>query len=143
MGELAAEDFVHWPGDLCDELALAAALAAHRVTVTAPELEYVDRTSGAELARGLWRSESTIVQHPTIHHWPKETDAVECKKLFWQNYPADPAEAGALFAQRLGEIRRHGWVFDARSRTYAPEEYWDAAPRPWTDAAVMLTSAQR
>jgi hypothetical protein len=143
MDDLDAEDFVHWPGDLCDELALSAALAAHNVAVATPELEYVDRTSPAELARGLWRNENTIIQHPTIHHWPKESDPVECKKLFWQNYPGDPAEAATVFARPLGEVRRHGWVFDTRSRTYAPQEYWDAAARPWIDAGVTLTSAQR
>ena len=143
MGEMADDDFVHWPGDLCDELALAAALAAHHVKVATPELEYVDRSSPAELARGLWRCSHTIIQHPTIHHWPKESDPVECKKLFWQNYPGDPHEAAWLFAEKQGEVRRHGWVFAIGDRAYAPAEYWPAHQRTWIAEAVSLTAAQR
>ena len=142
MGEMAPDDFVHWPGDLCDELALSAALATHGAEVTTPELEYVDRTHPAELARGLWRNDHTIVQHPTIHHWPSVDDPVESKKLFWQNYPGDPASAAALF-EGAAETRVHGWVFDAAARHYAPETYWIDAKRRWIDDAVTLTSAQR
>ncbi|HSV30259.1 MAG TPA: hypothetical protein VLL76_11910 [Candidatus Omnitrophota bacterium] len=144
MGELEPADFVHWPGDLCDELALAAALAAHRVKVATPGLEYVDRGNlAAELARGLWRNEATVIQHPTIHHWPKEHDPVECKKLFWQNTPGTPEAAAALFATDEGEVRRDGWVFDPATRRYAPQEFWPDHARPWIDDPVTLTSAQR
>lgn len=143
MEHLEPEDYIHWPGDVCDELALAAALAACRVKVRTPHLEYVDRAGDAEIARGLWRNALTILQHPTIHHWPKEADAVECKKLFVQNYPGDPGEADRLFADAQGEVRRHGWVFDTDGRSYAPQEHWPAASRPWIGAAVALTSAQR
>lgn len=142
LGELGPEDYVHWPGDLCDELGLAAALAALGVEVRTPELEYVDRASDAEIARGLWRNEHTVVQHPTVHHWPGEEDPVEAKKLFVQNYPGDPAEAPSYFAG-AGTVERHGWVFDADRRLYAPREHWPGAARPWIDETVVLTSAQR
>jgi hypothetical protein len=143
LGDLEPSDFIHWPGDLCDELALAAALAAHGVTVTTPRLEYVDRAHPAELARGLWANSSTIVQHPTQHHWPKETSAIECKKLFLQNFPGDPRTADALFAGPSGVIERDGWTFDTAALTYAPSEYWPSDPRPWTPEHATLTSAQR
>jgi len=149
LGDLAPEDHVHWPGDLCDEVGLAAALAVLGVRVATPELEYIDRTSRAEIARGLWRNEHTIIQHPTVHHWPKEADPVECKKLFVQNYAADPALASTLFTTASGTPasappeEHHGWIFDPARRLYAPAEYWQRAPRPWTDEAVTLTSAQR
>lgn len=143
MGELEAADHVHWPGDLCDELGLAAALAVLGVEVNTPALEYVDRSSDAEIARGLWRNPHTVVQHPTVHHWPGEDDPVEAKKLFVQNYPGDPAEADALFAAGGGREERHGWVFDRTARTYAPREFWPRAARPWVEAPVVLTSAQR
>jgi hypothetical protein len=103
----------------------------------------VDRTSAAEIARGLWRNRHTIIQHPTIHHWPKESDPVECKKLFVQNFPGDPAEAEPLFARPQGDLHRRDWIFDTDNRLYAPREYWPAAPRPWIEAAVSLTAAQR
>ena len=143
LGELAPDDYVHWPGDLCDELALGAALAAHRVDVATPELEYVDRATTAELVRGLWRNAHTIVQHPTIHHWPAVHDPLESKKLFWQNFPGDPADVAAFFAGARGTLRRDGWVFDAELRRYAPDEHWAADARAWRDEPVELTSAQR
>jgi hypothetical protein len=33
-------------------------------------LEYVDRSRSAPIARGYRRTADTIIQHPTIHHWP-------------------------------------------------------------------------
>jgi len=143
LGDLEADDFVRWPGDLCDELALAAALAAHGVDVRPPELEYVDRTYPAEIARGLWRNAHTIVQHPTIHHWPKVADPVETKKLFWQNYPGDPDAIERLFEAGTDRIDRDGWTFDAQARRFAPNEFWLDHPRLWIDGTVELTSAQR
>jgi hypothetical protein len=143
LGDLAREDHVHWPGDLCDELALAAALAANGVQVQTPRLEYVDRNSDAELARGLWQNRHTIIQHPTQHHWPKEVDEIECKKLFVQNYAGDPAAAQAWFDLSEGVQRRDGWVFDAGQGSYGPEEFWPEHARRWHPGAVELTSAQR
>jgi len=45
-------DYVHWPGDLCDEIALHAALAVLDVEPNTVELEYVDRTSAWTGAAG-------------------------------------------------------------------------------------------
>lgn len=143
MGALGPDDYVHWPGDLCDELALAGALGALGVEVRMPRLEYVDRSADAEIARGLWRNPHTVIQHPTIHHWVKEPDPIECKKLFIQNYAGDPADGERAFATGGGAVVSHGWVFEPASRTYAPEEHWRSSPRPWVDTPVTLTSAQR
>jgi len=143
LGDLQPDDFIHWPGDLCDELALAAALAAHAVKPATPELEYVDRTYPAELARGLWANSSTIVQHPTQHHWPKTLDPVECKKLFRQNFPGDPGLADTLFSETSGLVEHHGWTFDTTALTYAPTEFWPSDARPWTATPARLTAAQR
>lgn len=143
MGHLEPEDYVHYPGDLCDELALSAALSAFDVQVQTPGLEYVDRSSDAEIARGFWRNAHTIIQHPTIHHWPKEEDPVECKKLFVQNFARDPGAAETLFTAPVGRLEQDGWIFETDRRLYAPTEYWERAPRPWVDGPVTLTSAQR
>ena len=143
MGELAKDDYVHWPGDLCDELALAAALSALGVKVNTPELEYIDRNSKAEIARGLWRNSHSIVQHPTIHHWPKERDLIECKKLFVQNYPGSPAAVESMFAKRQGLVEADGWVFNAQEQLYAPANCWPGEARQWIDEPVEITSAQR
>lgn len=143
LGDLAREDHVHWPGDLCDELGMAAALSAFGVRVQTPRLEYVDRDTDAELARGLWSNRHTIIQHPTQHHWPKEADAVECKKLFVQNYPGDPLDATSIFSGDGNVQTQLGWVFNPEQRTYAPAEFWPDHARPWIEETVQLTSAQR
>ena len=143
LGELAHEDHVHWPGDLCDELALAAALGALGTQVQTPRLEYVNRENEAEIARGLWRNQHTIIQHPTQHHWPKEFNAIECKKLFIQNYPGNPLDVEALFTGNRGAHSRLGWMFNPEQRTYGPEEFWPEHARRWITETVQLTSAQR
>jgi hypothetical protein len=39
--------------------------------------------------------------------------------------------------------RRDCWVFDTDRACYAPEEFWERAPRRWIVDEVTLTSAQR
>lgn len=143
MDDLVSEDYIYWPGDICDELALAAALASLDVKVNTPELEYIDRNSSAEIARGLWQNDHTIVQHPTIHHWRKEKDLVECKKLFIQNYPGNPKQVQSIFDQHQAKVEAHGWLFDGKQGIYAPREFWNQEARQWIDKSVDITSAQR
>jgi len=143
MENLPSDAFVYWPNDICDELAFNAAVTAFGVELVTPLLEYVDRHGEAEIARGLWKNEHTIVQHPTIHHWPKEKDPVECKKLFWQNFPGNPDAAAALMKSHGSTVHMDGWVFDVPRQVFGPEEYFRAHRRPWSDTPVKLTSAQR
>lgn len=143
MGNLSSKDYIYWPGDICDELALAAALPAVGVKVNTPELEYIDRNSEAEIARGLWQNSHTIVQHPTIHHWRKERDALECKKLFVQNYPGNPDLVQSIFDQRQEKVESNDWIFDGKERLYSPKEFWPQETRQWIDESVEITSAQR
>jgi hypothetical protein len=142
IDSLRADDFIHWPGDICDELALCAALDVLNIDVNAVDLEYVDRESRAEISRGCWSNDHTIIQHSTIHHWPNESDSVECKKLFWQNYPGDPTEASEIFRAGTGILYRNNWVFDSTKGFYAPEEFFSTHPRPWVEDKVQLTSGQ-
>ncbi len=143
MASLPADAYIHWPNDICDELAFSAAVTALGVQLNTVGLEYVDRNSDAEIARGLWRNAHTVVQHPTIHHWPREADAVECKKLFVQNYPASPAEIENAFRNGGGVRSEAGWMFDLDARRYAPAEHFAEHSRPWTDVPVELTAGQR
>jgi len=143
MGNLPADAYVYWPNDICDELAFNAAVTAFGIEPVTPLLEYTDRHSTAEIARGLWQNDYTIVQHPTIHHWPKEHDPIECKKLFTQNFPGDPEAAETLMKSGKNEVRQDAWVFDPQAKLYGPAEYYDQHKRPWSDARVELTSAQR
>ncbi len=143
MANLAEEVFIEWPNDICDELAFSAAVTALRVKLNTPQLEYLDRSSDAEIARGLWKNAHTVIQHPTIHHWVKERNALECKKLFLQNYGGDPNEVMSLFSAKRGVMELNDWRFDLTNRTYAPCEYWEEHRRPWIDDAVYLSAGQR
>lgn len=143
MGNLPKDAYIYWPNDICDELAFNAAITAFGVDPVTPLLEYTDRSAKAEIARGLWKNEHTIIQHPTIHHWTKEKDPLECKKLFWQNFPGDPETVHAVMQSGHADVQQHGWVFNAREKVYGPEEYFDAHKRSWSDVPVELTSAQR
>lgn len=143
MANLPADAYVHWPNDLCDELALSAAVTALGVKLQTVPLEYVDRTASAEIARGLWQNEHTIIQHPTIHHWPKERDLVECKKLFVQNFPGAPAAIERAFAQARGLLDQDGWIFDLERGCYAPAEHFEAHARTWIPQPVELSAGQR
>jgi hypothetical protein len=143
MANLPADAYIHWPNDICDELAFSAAVTALGVKLNTVALEYVDRTSDAEIARGLWMNERTVVQHPTIHHWVKESDALECKKLFVQNFPGSPEAIERAFREAHGSLAADGWTFDFDRQRYAPAEHFDAHSRPWTHESVELTAAQR
>jgi hypothetical protein len=143
MGNLPDDAYIYWPNDICDELAFNAAITAFGVEPVTPLLEYVDRHGTAEIARGLWKNDHTIVQHPTIHHWPKEHDPIECKKLFWQNFPGDPETIASLMQSGQPSLEKNHWIFDPQAGQYGPAEYYELHPRSWSDIPVELTSAQR
>lgn len=142
MADLSTDAHIYWPNDICDELAFHAAVAALDVELNMVDLEYQDRASTAEIARGLWAGEHTVVQHPTLHHWLVEHDPRECKKLFYQNFAGNPEEAETIFAVTGGEVSQDGWWFDTAARLYAPEMFRQH-PKPWLEDSVQLTSAQR
>ena len=89
MENLPKDAFIYWENDICDELAFNAAVTAFNVSLTTPLLEYSDRGTTAEITRGLWRNEHTIINHPTIHHWPKVSELTECKKLLFKTVPGN------------------------------------------------------
>lgn len=143
LSQLGDDEYIHWPGDICDEIALHAALAVCEVHPQTVELEYVDRSSMAPISRGYWSTEGTVIQHPTQHHWPEVNDTLESKKLFWQNYSGDPNHVAWRFEQKEGKSYLDGWVFDFSQGIYAPEAYWADHPRSWIADSVQLTSGQR
>lgn len=143
MGNLPPDAFIYWKNDICDELAFNAAVTAFQVDLVTPLLEYSDRSTKAEITRGLWKNEHTIVNHPTIHHWPKENNLKECKKLFTQNFPGNPDEMEVLMKTEQPELLVHDWVFSPLKGTYGPTAYYESSPRKWIMDVVELTSAQR
>ncbi len=143
MKNLPDDAFIYWENDICDELAFSAAVTAFNVPLVTPQLEYENRSGKAEITRGHWRNEHTIINHPTIHHWPKENNLVEGKKLFWQNYAGKPEDIQGFMKNGL-EIRRdNGWIFNPLNKTYGPTEYYGNHPKTWVNEEVVLTSAQR
>lgn len=152
MRDLPEDTYIRWPGDVCDELALHAALVAHNVQPQRLELEYVERATTAPIARGLWRNEHTVLQHPTEHHWPELDDPYELKKLFVQNFAGDPNEIARGFNSPVGPgglggsvrpVELAGWCFEFGAHRYAPARYWESHPAPWIPDPVKLTGAQR
>jgi hypothetical protein len=133
MANLGKDAYIYWENDICDEIALSAALAALDISVNTVQLEYIDRTSAAEIVRGFWKNTHTIIQHPTVHHWIKQHDPIVCKQLFIQNYGGEYSEVDRLFSENSGIFALNSWVFDTVNRMYAPNEYWDAHQRPWVD----------
>ncbi len=119
---------------------------SHRISydfMTVP-LEFYDRETTCPVARGLWKNEHTIIQHPTINRWPEPTkyrqafsgkerkrrsqsEAIsrQRKGVFYRNFGGDFAEVQAIMqAGRETEYRNAGWVFDSAQQLYAPELYW-------------------
>ncbi|MCN4144141.1 MAG: hypothetical protein LC437_03415 [Thiohalomonas sp.] len=143
MDNLSSDAYIYWPNDIGDELPFNAAITAMNIQLNTVKLSYIDRTGKAELARGLWKNEHTVIQHPTIHHWPKEEGLVECKKLFVQNFAGDPEVAKTLFNTSKNIVENNGWIFDAVEKYYAPKEFWPDNKRKWISEPVILSSAQR
>lgn len=143
MDRLNNDAYIYWPNDIGDELPFNAAVTSLNIQLNTVSLSYIDRQSQAEIARGLWKNEHTIIQHPTIHHWPKEKDLVECKKLFQQNFPGEPDTAKTLFNTSEKIIENNGWVFDTQEKCYSPKEFWPDDKRKWVFTPVTLSSAQR
>ena len=106
--------------------------------------EFYDRDTNSPIARGLWKNENTIIQHPTINRWPTpmkyrkafngkerkrrtvaESISRQRKALFYRNFPGDFARIDEVMRTGV-EIEYHdsGWVFDAVRQRYAPELYW-------------------
>lgn len=143
MDNLDNDAYIYWRNDIGDELPFNAAITALNVQLNTPKLSYLDRNCDAEIARGLWKNEHTVVQHPTIHHWPKEDDLIECKKLFVQNFAGEPETAETLFNTSEKVVEDNGWVFDVGEKHYAPKEFWPDNKRKWIADPITLTSAQR
>jgi len=135
--------FIHWENDICDELPFNAAVTALNIKLNTVKLSYYDRNLNAEIARGLWKNEYTIIQHPTIHHWQKEKNLKECKKLFIQNYPGDFNDIIDYFNKRKPLYKTNGWIFDSENLIYAPLEYWKDHKRQWIFDKVEISAGQR
>ncbi len=107
-------------------------------------LEFYDRETTCPIARGLWKNEYTIIQHPTINRWP---EPMKYRKAFNGRERRRRTESESISRQRKGIFYRNfggefdrindvmqtgmesehcdsGWVFDAVHQRYAPELFW-------------------
>ena len=109
-------------------------------------LEFYDRHTTCPIARGLWRNEHTIIQHPTINRWPdtlqyrkafngserKRRSADELisrqrKAIYFRNFAGDFDRVTQVMHEGTDtEFHYAGWVFDAINQIYAPDLYWPA-----------------
>lgn len=110
---------------ISDELSFSAAVSASNTKVNTIELEYLDRNSLAPVVRGEWKNCHTIIQHPTTHHWPKQTRPTNNKKLFIQNYGGDAQEIEKKMKDKKYTVEEtiSDWWFDFSDHTYAPLAY--------------------
>lgn len=135
--------YIYYPNDICDELALSAALLADGYKPKEVKLEYVDKKSDSPIARGYWENEHTLIQHPTLHHWPYSDDPHIAKKLFVQNFSQQDTNIyDQFFLTRNDVMELDGWRFDFKNNEYAPLAY-QHHKRPWIFDKVFITAQER
>jgi hypothetical protein len=136
--------------DLPDDFVLEFLLGQYDLPFTFVETEFFDRRTPAQIVRGQWETEGTIVQHPTINRWPdpmryartfngpkgRSVDADpemrvarKRKSLFWRNFGGDFEEVERMMASDSEQEHvLNGWVFDPAQQEYAPLPYWPSMP---------------
>ena len=109
-------------------------------------LEFLDHTCPAQVVRGQWKNESTIIQHPTINRWEtpivysetfngigKNKGAVnqsaerarKRKIIYWRNFGGDYDEAEALMLSGVDkDFEIAEWIFNPKWQQYSPKPYW-------------------
>ena len=143
LGKIPNDAYIYYPNDICDELALNAALLSHRFKPKEIPLEYVDKKKDAPIVRGYWKNDNTLIQHPTLHHWPSSKSILVSKKLFYQNFPQNNMDRFEnFFLERRGFLETEGWFFDFKNKMYAPLKYKKHL-RKWSHYKVLITSGER
>ncbi|MEO2010171.1 MAG: hypothetical protein ABGX22_15965 [Pirellulaceae bacterium] len=107
-------------------------------------LEFYDRKTQCPVARGQWKNEHTVIQHPTINRWPeptkyrrafngrerrgrteRESISRQRKGIFYRNFGGDFSSVKEVMQVGFETEYQHaGWVFDSVRQLYAPELYW-------------------
>lgn len=149
--------------ELPDDYVLEFLLGQYDLPFTYIETEFFNRQTPAQIVRGQWKAEGTIVQHPTINRWPDpvgyslafnggelsaETDpemkrARKRKYLYWRNFGGDFDAVDALMA--TDDIHEHeldGWVFQPATQQYAPSPYWPVQPETFGVKPLTLAKFQ-
>ncbi|MAD80754.1 MAG: hypothetical protein QGG71_24125 [Pirellulaceae bacterium] len=135
-----AQRYPQYPDDFVLDF-LANSVSLDLATVP---LEFYDRQTRCQVARGLWKNEHTVVQHPTINRWPEPTEyrrafngrernrrselesiARQRKGIFYRNFGGDFAIIDDLMRAGVQtEYHDAQWVFDSVHKLFAPEQYW-------------------
>ena len=107
-------------------------------------LEFYDRDTHCQVARGLWSNPNTIVQHPTINRWPapmkyrkafngrrrnrhtvSESISRQRKALFYRNFGGDFEQVDVVMRSGSAEEYHNSqWVFLPETQRFAPELFW-------------------
>lgn len=135
-----AQRYPQYPDDFVLDF-LAESVSMDLATVP---LEFYDRGTRRPVARGLWKNEHTVIQHPTINRWPEPTKyrkafngrerrrrpelesiSRQRKGIFYRNFGGDFAIIEDVMRSGV-ETEYHDaqWVFDTVQKLYAPEQYW-------------------
>ena len=135
--------------NLPDDFVLEFLLSQYDLPFNYIETEFFDQGSSAQIVRGQWKTNNTVVQHPTINRWPDpiryslafngeelstETDeamklARKRKYLYWRNFGGDFKAVDELMASEEDfEHKLNDWVFHPATQQYAPVQYWSTQP---------------
>ena len=102
-------------------------------------LDFCSRQSTAQVIRGEWSNETTIVSHPSTNRWPyprryrrafngwwssvKNINRLR-KHIYYRNFAGNFSEVDWFMRNKSSIGRFSGWTFDGANGTYSPEFYW-------------------
>ena len=131
--------------ELPDDFVLEFLLKKLKLKFRFIHTEFFDRSIPAQVVRGQWQSEGTIVQHPTTNRWENPivysqtfngkskksyenfTEQVSRKRkyIYWRNFGGDFDDVDHLMKTALDQdVEIADWVFNPRSQQYSPIPYW-------------------
>ena len=131
--------------DLPDDFVLEFLLSQYDLPFVYVHTEFFDRSTPAQVVRGQWSNEDTVVQHPTINRWQKpvqysltfngkKTDSKKClqeersrkrKYIYWRNFGGDFNRVEELMSTDIDrDYEISNWVFNPSRQKYSPSQYW-------------------
>ncbi len=125
-------------------------------------LEFYNRKTTCPVARGLWKNEHTVIQHPTINRWPRPTKyrrafngkerrrrseresvSRQRKGIFYRNFGGDFSSINEVMQFGIeSEYHESDWVFDSVRQLYAPKLYWPDVVDDFTSKPRSFETSQ-
>ena len=132
--------------ELPDDFVLEFLLSKYDLPFNYIHTEFFDRTIPAQVVRGQWVAEGTVVQHPTTNRWQnpvvysqtfngskkpnsnngfEEEQARKRKYLYWRNFGGDFNQVEELMFTNVNrDYKISDWVFNPCAQRYSPYQYW-------------------